>query len=87
MEEKIIEIKNVNKGYRLGDDIVPVLKNIDFTVKKGEFVAILGPSGSGKTTLMNIIGCLDIPTSGTYQLNGNDLKDCGDNELSQIRNQ
>ncbi len=71
MEEKIIEIKNVNKGYRLGDDIVPVLKNIDFTVKKGEFVAILGPSGSGKTTLMNIIGCLDVLDSGEYYLQGN----------------
>ena len=68
MEEKIIEIKNVNKGYRLGDDIVPVLKNIDFTVKKGEFVAILGPSGSGKTTLMNIIGCMDVLDSGEYYL-------------------
>ncbi len=59
MEEKIIEIKAVNKGYQLGDDKVPVLKDIDFTVKKGEFVAILGPSGSGKTTLMNIIGLAD----------------------------
>ena len=86
MEEKIIEIKNVNKGYRLGDDIVPVLKNIDFTVKKGEFVAILGPSGSGKTTLMNIIGALDRPTQGQYHLDGVDMVAARDRELSGIRN-
>ena len=86
MEEKIIEIKNVNKGYRLGDDIVPVLKNIDFTVKKGEFVAILGPSGSGKTTLMNIIGCMDVLDSGEYYLNGRAIHNTKESEMTEVRN-
>lgn len=86
MEEKIIEIKNVNKGYRLGDDIVPVLKNIDFTVKKGEFVAILGPSGSGKTTLMNIIGCMDVLDSGEYYLNGRAIHNTKEGEMTEVRN-
>lgn len=86
MEEKIIEIKNVNKGYRLGDDIVPVLKNIDFTVKKGEFVAILGPSGSGKTTLMNIIGCMDVLDSGEYYLNGRPIHNTKESEMTEVRN-
>ncbi len=86
MEEKIIEIKNVNKGYRLGDDIVPVLKNIDFTVKKGEFVAILGPSGSGKTTLMNIIGCMDVLDSGEYYLNGRAIHNTKEREMTEVRN-
>ena len=67
--------------------MVPVLKDVTLHVERGEYVAIMGPSGSGKTTLMNIIGCLDVPSSGTYQLNGNDLKDCSDNQLSQIRNE
>lgn len=86
MEEKIIEIKNVNKGYRLGDDIVPVLKNIDFTVKKGEFVAILGPSGSGKTTLMNIIGCMDVLDSGEYYLNGRAIHNTKESEMTEVCN-
>lgn len=85
-KEKIIEIKNVNKGYRLGDDIVPVLKNIDFTVKKGEFVAILGPSGSGKTTLMNIIGCMDVLDSGEYYLNGRAIHNTKESEMTEVRN-
>ena len=58
-ENRIIDMKQINKGYMLGMEKVPVLKNVDFLVEKGEFVAILGPSGSGKTTLMNIIGCMD----------------------------
>ena len=59
-------MKRINKGYMLGTEKVPVLKNVDFRVEKGEFVAILGPSGSGKTTLMNIIGCMDVADSGEY---------------------
>lgn len=86
VEEKIIEIKDVNKGYRLGDDMVPVLKDINFTVKKGEFVAILGPSGSGKTTLMNIIGCMDVPDSGEYYLNGRAIHDTRESEMTEVRN-
>ena len=86
MEENIIEIKDVNKGYRLGDDIVPVLKDINFTVRKGEFVAILGPSGSGKTTLMNIIGCMDVLDSGEYYLNGRAIHDTKESEMTEVRN-
>ena len=86
VEEKIIEIKDVNKGYRLGDDMVPVLKDINFTVKKGEFVAILGPSGSGKTTLMNIIGCMDVLDSGEYYLNGRAIHDTRESEMTEVRN-
>ncbi len=86
VEEKIIEIKDVNKGYRLGDDMVPVLKDINFMVKKGEFVAILGPSGSGKTTLMNIIGCMDVLDSGEYYLNGRAIHDTRESEMTEVRN-
>lgn len=86
MQENIIEIKEVNKGYHLGEDMVSVLKNINFTVKKGEFVAILGPSGSGKTTLMNIIGCMDLLDSGEYYLNGRAIHDTQESELTQVRN-
>jgi putative ABC transport system ATP-binding protein len=84
--ENIIEIKDVNKGYRLGDDMVPVLKDINFTVKRGEFVAILGPSGSGKTTLMNIIGCMDVLDSGKYYLNGRAIHDTRESDLTEVRN-
>ncbi len=82
----IIEIKHVNKGYMLGEDKVPVLKDINFTVEKGEFVAILGPSGSGKTTLMNIIGCMDILDSGEYYLNGRPIHEMNENDLTEVRN-
>lgn len=82
----IIEIKHVNKGYMLGEDKVPVLKDINFTVEKGEFVAILGPSGSGKTTLMNIIGCMDILDSGEYYLNGRPIHEMDENDLTEVRN-
>ena len=64
--ELIIDMNNINKGYMLGDEKVPVLKDVCFQVRKGEFVAILGPSGSGKTTLMNIIGCMDLADDGEY---------------------
>ena len=86
MGEKIIEIKDLNKGYRLGDDMVPVLNNINFTVMKGEFVAILGPSGSGKTTLMNIIGCMDVSDSGEYYLNGRAIHNISENDMTDVRN-
>ncbi len=82
----LIEIKNVNKGYKLGDEMVPVLRDINFTVEKGEFVAILGPSGSGKTTLMNIIGCMDIFDSGEYYLNGRAIHEMEESELTSVRN-
>lgn len=83
----ILRLDHIFKDYTQDKMVVPVLKDVTLHVERGEYVAIMGPSGSGKTTLMNIIGCLDVPSSGTYQLNGNDLKDCSDNQLSQIRNE
>jgi putative ABC transport system ATP-binding protein len=86
LAEEIIEIKHVNKGYMLGEEKVPVLKDINFSVRKGEFVAILGPSGSGKTTLMNIIGCMDVLDSGEYFLNGRAIHETEEKELTEVRN-
>ncbi len=82
----IIDMKKINKGYMLGMEKVPVLKDVDFQVKKGEFVAILGPSGSGKTTLMNIIGCMDICDSGEYYLQGLPIHASREKDLGDIRN-
>ncbi|MDO4302745.1 MAG: ABC transporter ATP-binding protein [Bacillota bacterium] len=83
----IIDMRKINKGYMLGTEKVPVLKNVDFQVNKGEFVAILGPSGSGKTTLMNIIGCMDVCDDGEYFLEGQPIHDMQEKELGMIRNQ
>ncbi|BDU50825.1 ABC transporter ATP-binding protein [Haliovirga abyssi] len=83
----IIDIKNLKKDYINGELKVSALKNINFQVKKGEFVSIMGPSGSGKSTLMNILGCLDKPTSGYYILDKLEVEKANDNELSEIRNQ
>ena len=82
----ILELKDICKDYQQGREPVRVLKNVNLTVEKGDYIAIMGPSGSGKTTLMNIIGCLDVPTAGTYELDGRDLKDLSDDELAQVRN-
>ena len=70
MSKSIIDIKGITRDFPLGDEIIHVLKGIDLVINKGEYVALMGPSGSGKSTLMNILGCLDTPTSGTYILNG-----------------
>ena len=86
MDDYMIRMKNINKGYSLGDDTVPVLKNVDFEVKKGEYVAVLGPSGSGKTTLMNIIGCMDLCDSGEYFLDGNAIHKMQEDQMTEIRN-
>lgn len=83
---KTIEIKHVNKGYMLGEEKVPVLRDINFEVEEGEFVAILGPSGSGKTTLMNIIGCMDILDSGEYCLHGRAIHEMEEKDLTEVRN-
>jgi putative ABC transport system ATP-binding protein len=83
---KTIEITNVTKTYKIGNIDVRALRGANLIIEKGEFVAIMGPSGSGKSTLMNIIGCLDIPTSGTYSLEGIDVSKLKDNELAEIRN-
>lgn len=83
---EILNMQDIVKCYYLGDEELVVLNNINLKINKGEFVAILGPSGSGKSTLMNIIGCLDVPTSGRYILANHDVKDLGEKELARIRN-
>ena len=82
----ILKLTDICKDYQQGREPVRVLKNINLSVEKGEYLAIMGPSGSGKTTLMNIIGCLDVPTSGSYELDGQDMKDLSDDALAEIRN-
>jgi putative ABC transport system ATP-binding protein len=82
----VIEIKNLVKNFRLGSQTIYVLKSLSININKNEFVALMGPSGSGKSTLMNIIGCLDTPTSGQYILNNKDVSKLSDNELAEIRN-
>ena len=82
----ILKLTDICKDYQQGKEPVRVLKNINMTVEEGEYLAIMGPSGSGKTTLMNLIGCLDVPTSGTYELRGDNLKDLSDDALADIRN-
>jgi len=82
----MITIKNINKGYMLGEEKLPILKNINFHVDKGEYVAILGPSGSGKTTLMNIIGCMDVSDDGEYYLDGMAIHETDEDKLTDVRN-
>lgn len=83
---ELLKLTDICKDYIQGKEPVRVLKNINLTVDQGEYLAIMGPSGSGKTTLMNLIGCLDVPTSGTYTLGGRELKDLPDKELAKVRN-
>ncbi|AZV50113.1 MULTISPECIES: ABC transporter ATP-binding protein [Bacillus] len=83
----MLTLNNISKSYKLGKEEVPILKHINLTVKAGEFLAIMGPSGSGKSTLMNIIGCLDRPTSGTYMLDQMDVLKGKDGALADIRNE
>ena len=83
----IVQLENVYKDYIQGREPVHVLRDISMTVDEGEYIAIMGPSGSGKTTLMNLLGCLDVPTSGTYLLEGQDIGSLSDDELADIRNQ
>jgi len=82
----VVDLRQVSKSYGEGDLVVPVLFDVTLRVAQGEYLAIMGPSGSGKSTLMNIIGCLDVATSGTYLLNGTDVSTCSDDELSDLRN-
>ncbi len=82
----LIELTDICKDYMQGKETVPILKHINLQVDQGEYVAIMGPSGSGKTTLMNLMGCLDTPTSGTYLLNGENVATAGENRLTEIRN-
>lgn len=84
--EKIITFHNITKNYKIGIIIVRALSNVSLSINKNEYVAIMGPSGSGKSTLMNIVGCLDTPTSGQYILSGSDVSKMEDNQLAEIRN-
>ncbi|RMA57953.1 ABC transporter ATP-binding protein [Ulvibacter antarcticus] len=82
----VIKIRDITRDFPLGQEIVKVLKGIDLDIERGEYVALMGPSGSGKSTLMNLLGCLDTATSGTYELNGKDVSNMSDDELAEIRN-
>ncbi len=83
---EIIEVKKLQKRYLMGDEVIDALKSIDLKVQKNEYLALMGPSGSGKSTLMNLIGCLDSPTSGEYILHGIDVSKMSDGELADVRN-
>jgi putative ABC transport system ATP-binding protein len=86
MEKEIISIKDIRKTYKVGTQEVHALKGVDISICKNEYVAIMGPSGSGKSTMMNILGCLDSPTGGTYILNGTDVSVMDDGALAEVRN-
>ncbi len=86
MNEEVIQLKNIVRNYHVGSETVRALRGIDLVIRKNEFVALMGPSGSGKSTLMNILGCLDTPSSGQYFLNGKDVSKLDDNHLAEIRN-
>ena len=86
MPDPILQLSEIRKSYFLGKQELPVLKGITMNIKKNEYVALMGPSGSGKSTLMNILGCLDSPTAGSYILNGKDVSKMDDGELAEVRN-
>lgn len=86
MASLVIDINKIGKTYKIGEVVVNALETIDLKIEKGEYVALMGPSGSGKSTLMNILGCLDTPSRGSYKLNGIDVSNMTDNELAEIRN-
>src|SRR5687767_15716830 len=83
----LIETRDLWKTYVMGDEEIHALKGVSIAIERGEYVAIMGPSGSGKSTLMNLIGCLDTPSKGTYLLNGKEVSQMNDNELARIRNE
>lgn len=84
--DAILQLRRITRDFKLGSQTVHVLKGIDLDIGKNEYVALMGPSGSGKSTLMNLLGCLDTPTSGNYELNGTDVSSLNDNALAEIRN-
>lgn len=87
MNEKIIHLESISKNYKVGTQVVHALREVSLDIYRGEYVAVMGASGSGKSTLMNIIGCLDTPSSGNYVLNGRDVSRLSDNQLAEIRNE
>jgi len=86
MNKEIIKLSGIQRHFHVGTETVKALRSIDLTINKNEFVALMGPSGSGKSTLMNLLGCLDTPTAGSYVLNGQDVSQMDDNELAEVRN-
>ncbi len=86
MEKEVIRLIDISRHYKVGSETVRALNNITLSILRNEYVALMGPSGSGKSTLMNLLGCLDTPTSGSYFLNGSDASRMNDNELAEIRN-
>ena len=86
MNNTLIEINNITKRYEMGDNVVMALQNVSLTIREGEYLSIMGPSGSGKSTFMNILGCLDTPSTGEYKFRGGDVSHLNDDELSAMRN-
>ncbi len=82
----LIRLEHISRRYEMGSETIHALRDVSLEIQRGEYVAIMGPSGSGKSTLMNVVGCLDTPSSGTYELNGTDVSDMDDDELAEIRN-
>src|SRR5258706_3409100 len=82
----LIRLEKISRRYQMGAETVHALREVSLEIQRGEYVAIMGPSGSGKSTLMNLIGCLDTPSGGSYELNGNRVSEMNDNQLAEIRN-
>lgn len=82
----LIRLQNISRRYQMGTETIHALRDVSLEIQRGEYVAIMGPSGSGKSTLMNVLGCLDSPTSGRYELNDTDVSEMDDNELAEVRN-
>jgi ABC-type histidine transport system ATPase subunit len=82
----LIRLQNISRRYQMGTETVHALRDVSLEIQRGDYVAIMGPSGSGKSTLMNVVGCLDTPTSGTYELNGVNVSEMDDNQLAEVRN-